>query len=82
MHGPTLKKQELDISGYVHLALLTVVHFWVAVNGHEIKWYHLILLYEKTQCDLGLYIGNKLKLDHLKLNYECASCRSGKSWLL
>jgi hypothetical protein len=26
------------------------------------------MLYEKTQCDSGLYIGKKLKLDHLKLN--------------
>ena len=38
------------------------------VEGHEIKWYHLIMLYEKTQCKSGLYIGNKLKLDHMKLN--------------
>ena len=43
---------------------------FLQVNGQEIKWYHLVKRYEKNnneQCDSGLYIGNKLKVDHLKL---------------
>ena len=30
-------------------------------------WYHLVKLYERTQSETGLYIGKRLKLEHLKL---------------
>jgi hypothetical protein len=38
------------------------------VNGKQILWSHLIHVYEKCQMESGLYIGHKLKLDHVKLN--------------
>jgi hypothetical protein len=38
------------------------------VNGYHILWSHLISLYEKSQAESGLYIGKKLKLEHVKLN--------------
>ena len=37
-------------------------------NGKHILWSHFIELYEWNRENSGLYIGNKLKMEHLKLN--------------
>ena len=36
-------------------------------SGGEIKWSHLVELAEKSTSNTGLYIGNKLTKEHLKL---------------
>jgi hypothetical protein len=38
------------------------------VNGKHILWKHLVDVYEKSPTESGLYIGNKLKLEHVKLH--------------
>uniref|UniRef100_A0A1X7TZ77 Uncharacterized protein n=2 Tax=Amphimedon queenslandica TaxID=400682 RepID=A0A1X7TZ77_AMPQE len=37
------------------------------INGRHILWKHLIDLYEWSREGSGLYVGNKLKLEHVKL---------------
>ena len=37
------------------------------VNGRHILWSHLIDLYNWSREESGLYIGNQLKLEHIKL---------------
>jgi hypothetical protein len=37
------------------------------INGKHILWKHLIDVYERSRSESGLYIGKKLKLEHVKL---------------
>ena len=37
------------------------------VNGKEILWSHIKRLYENTRAESGLYIGEKLKSEHVNL---------------
>ena len=71
MHGPIQRRQDHVIYGYILICMASISFFgyssFFKVNECDIKWHHLVSLYEKTQCDSGLYIGNKLKLEHLKL---------------
>ena len=52
------------------------------INGKHILWAHLHQLYDKRQAESGLYIGNKLRHEHLSLTLyilqdECAIGSSG-----
>lgn len=50
-----------NISSVVHVQL------FMQINGKHILWSHLISLYESSRAESGLYIGHKLKLEHIKL---------------
>ena len=59
-------------NGTHHLEVLKNLFSYFLVsqqrNGKHILWSHLIELYEWNRENSGLYIGNKLKMEHLKLN--------------